>query len=187
MTAGRAGRLPSPPRTDPYPRPVTEHGIAGRPTAAVRADTAARMRGLAVVQLGLLLVAFLVGMAVNLFVQIPQHHPGSQPSEYFSGSATSVTWAFDHGAPLLQLHMTAGVLAGVLAIVLIALALGRRRRGWIIATAVGFVGVVGAGFNGASFLDFHEDVSSMIMATAFAVAVAGYLAGVAFAERPGIR
>ena len=34
---------------------------------------------------------------------------------------------------------------------------------------LGAVAVLGAGFNGASFLDFNEDFSSMIMASLFAI------------------
>jgi hypothetical protein len=38
-----------------------------------------------------LIVQFLIGMLVNLFVTIPDRHPGSQPTEYFAGSFQSVT------------------------------------------------------------------------------------------------
>jgi hypothetical protein len=37
--------------------------------------------------------------------------------------------------------------------------------------------VLGAGFNGGSFLNYHEDFSSMLMATGFAIAVAAYATG----------
>ena len=39
----------------------------------------------------------------------------------------------------------------------------------------GWVGTVGAGFNGGSFLNYHEDFSSMLMATGFAVATIAYV------------
>jgi hypothetical protein len=42
---------------------------------------------------------------------------------------------------------------------------------------VGFIGVLGAGFNGGSYLNYHQDFSSMIMATGFAIAVVAYSAG----------
>jgi hypothetical protein len=51
----------------------------------------------------LLLVQFLLGMAVNLFVTIPTNHPGSQPPEYFGGVVQSVTWAVLQGPLLLVL------------------------------------------------------------------------------------
>jgi hypothetical protein len=37
--------------------------------------------------------------------------------------------------------------------------------------------VIGAGFNGGSYLNYHEDFSSMIMAGGFALAVVAYLIG----------
>ena len=37
----------------------------------------------------MLMIQFLLGMAVNLFVTIPTDHPGARPSEYFSGVAQS--------------------------------------------------------------------------------------------------
>ena len=45
----------------------------------------------------MLIAQFLLGMAVNLFVKIPDHHPGANPPEYFSGVARSVTWTILHG------------------------------------------------------------------------------------------
>ena len=61
-------------------------------------------------------------------------------------------------------------------------AIANRRRGILISAAVGFIGVLGAGFNGGSYLNYHEDFSSMIMATGFAVAVVAYSAGLYLAS-----
>jgi hypothetical protein len=122
-----------------------------------------------------LIVQFLLGMLVNLFVTIPDSHPGSQPTEYFSGSAQSVTWAISSGPGLLVAHVVLGLLLGVgsLALIVRVRALGRRRL--TVMAVLGFLFIVGAGFNGASFLDFNEDFSSMIMATLFAAAVLCYV------------
>ncbi|HEV7169058.1 MAG TPA: hypothetical protein VGN49_13955 [Micrococcaceae bacterium] len=38
--------------------------------------------------------------------------------------------------------------------------------------------ILGAGFNGGSFLNYGEDFSSMIMASLFAVATGSYASGV---------
>lgn len=58
----------------------------------------------------LLLVQFLFGMAVNLFVKIPDDHPGTNPTEYFSGVAQSVTWATSNGGLWLASHAGTGLL-----------------------------------------------------------------------------
>src|SRR5216683_828055 len=72
----------------------------------------------------MLIIQFLLGMAVNLFVKIPTDHPGSNPPEYFSGVAQSVTWAILHGHILLVLHALFGLLLVVAA--LLTLVTGSR-------------------------------------------------------------
>ena len=47
----------------------------------------ARFRTTIALSLAALIVQFLLGTAVNLFVKIPTNHPGSNPPEYFGGAA----------------------------------------------------------------------------------------------------
>src|SRR5712692_8494569 len=125
----------------------------------------------------MLIVQFLLGMALNLFVKIPTDHPSSNPPEYFSGVAQSVTWAILHGNILLAIHAGFGLVLVLAAIGTLIQAIANRRRGIVVSAVVGFIGVLGAGFNGGSYLKYHEDFSSMIMATGFAIAMVAYLAG----------
>ncbi len=102
-------------------------------------------------------------MFVNLFVSIPKRHSGSQPSNYFSGSSRSVAWAVDHGAIALVLHTILGFLLALMVIGAIARAV-KLGRGWITTwTVLGALFTIGAGFNGASFLDYNKNASSFIM------------------------
>ncbi len=115
-------------------------------------------------------------MDVNLFVTIPNQHPGARPFSYFSGSVRSVAWAVAHGAPALVAHAVLGLALALLVIgvAAYALRLGRRPTGtW--SVLAGLL-VIGAGFNGASFLDFNNDISSLIMALLAFSAVACYSA-----------
>jgi hypothetical protein len=130
----------------------------------------------------MLVAQFLLGMAVNLFVKIPTDHPGSSPPEYFSGVAQSVTWAILHSNVLLAIHAAFGLVLVIAAIGTLVQAIGNRRRGIVVSAVVGFIGVLGAGFNGGSYLNYHEDFSSMIMATGFAIAVVAYSAGLYLAS-----
>jgi hypothetical protein len=125
----------------------------------------------------MLIAQFVLGMAVNLFVKIPTDHPGSNPPEYFSGVAQSVTWAIVNGHILLAVHAGFGLVLVIAAVGLLGQGIRIRRRGIVLSTVFGFVGVLGAGFNGGSYLNYHQDVSSMIMATGFAIAVVAYSAG----------
>jgi hypothetical protein len=122
----------------------------------------------------LVLLQAAIGMVVNLYVTIPIRHPGAHPSEYFGGSFHSLVWAVAHGPVALAVHATLG-LALVLVVVGIAsdgLRLGGRAIG-VWSTIAGLF-VIGAGFNGASFLDFNDNTSSLVMALLAFAAVACY-------------
>lgn len=132
-----------------------------------------------------LLLQFLVGIATNLFVVITRHHPGANPSEYFSGTAESVTWAVLHGPVLLQVHAVLGLLLVVAAAVIFVEAVrGSTPRSLKIWTGVGAFAILFAGFNGGSFLNYNEDFSSMIMAAFFAIAVGAYAAALFVTAAP---
>jgi len=130
----------------------------------------------------MLIAQFLLGMAVNLFVKIPTTHPGSNPPEYFSGVAQSVTWAILNGHILLSIHAGFGLVLVIAAIGTLVQAIGNRRTGIVMSAVFGFIGVLGAGFNGGSFLNYHQDFSSMLMATGFAIAVVSYSVGLYIAS-----
>jgi hypothetical protein len=117
-----------------------------------------------------------IGMAVNLYVAVPARHPGARPSDYFSGSLDSVEWAIGHGAAALAIHASLGLALVIVAIgaAVHGLRSGRRAVGaW---SLLGGLLVIGAGFNGASFLDFGHDSSSLIMALLAFGAIACYAA-----------
>lgn len=122
----------------------------------------------------LLLAQSAIGMVVNLYVMIPHHHPGAHPSDYFGGSFHGVVWAIAHGAVGLAFHAAFGV---ALVFIVIGIAINALRVGSrVIAvwSSVGAVLVIGAGFNGASFLDFNDITSSLIMALLAFAAIACY-------------
>ncbi len=56
------------------------------------------------------------------------------------------------------------------------------RAGRVLAV-LGALTIIGAGFNGASFLNYNDAVSSLIMAALWALALACYLAGAVLAVR----
>ncbi|HVS05859.1 MAG TPA: hypothetical protein VHK65_06795 [Candidatus Dormibacteraeota bacterium] len=103
------------------------------------------------VALAMLIVQFLLGMTVNLFVKIPGDHPGANPPEYFGGVVTSVSWAILHGGLWLTLHAALGLMLVLVALGTLVQAIPLRGGGRITLAALGFVGVLGAGFNGGSF------------------------------------
>jgi nitric oxide reductase large subunit len=134
-----------------------------------------------------LIAQFLLGMVTNLFVQVPLNHPGANPPEYFSGVVQSVTWAILHGPSLwLTLQAVLGLLLVVFGFRLLVPAIRSRNRTAIITAVTGAVAMLGAGFNGGSYLNYHEDFSSMIMASFFGIAVTAYVVGLwALPLQPG--
>jgi hypothetical protein len=124
-----------------------------------------------------LIVQFLLGTAVNLFVTVPRDHPGANPPEYFSGVAQSVTWAILHGHVLLILHASLGLLLVVIGAGVMYRAIRSGTRSVVISSVIGAIAILAAGFNGGSYLNYHEDFSSMIMASFFAIAVVAYAVG----------
>jgi len=132
----------------------------------------------------LLLVQFLLGMVANLYITLPAHHPGANASDYFAGIGSSLGWLIGQGPGWAAVHAALG-----LALVVAALAnvvfTWRRGGRLIIATAVlGALFIIGAGFNGASFVIYGHDISSLIMSVLWALAVACYLTGLYLVARP---
>jgi len=125
----------------------------------------------------LLLLQFLLGMIVNLYVTVPSTHPGSSASNYFGGLVQGVPWAIAHGALALQLHAALGLALVLFAIRHAIVAIRSRQRLWQTASLLGAFGVIFAGFNGGSFVNYGHDVSSLLMAIGFAVAIAAYATG----------
>ena len=119
-------------------------------------------------------------MVVNLFATVPKDHPGANPPEYFSGVVVNVAWALLHGPFWLVLHASLGLLLVAGAVVILVQAIRSRTRRQIVTASFGLFGVLGAGFNGGSYLNYHEDFSSMLMAGGFAIAVVSYAGGMTF-------
>jgi hypothetical protein len=103
------------------------------------------------------------GMAANLYVSIPDH-PGSDPTNYFTGSVRSIAWVLSNGAVVLVIHVVFGFVLAVLVVSTLLRIVRLKRPSLSAWTWVGALMVIGAGFNGASFLDFNNNTSSFIMA-----------------------
>lgn len=117
-------------------------------------------------------VQFFAGMVLNLFVTLPKTHPGTNGDNYFAGSWASLLWALSGGAGwTLIVHTVIALvlLLGTLALFIRSLA--TRGRGWRWGSGIAWVFTLGALFNGLSFADYNHDVSSMIMASCWLIAL----------------
>ncbi len=139
-------------------------------------------RGAQFVACLLLVAQYLLGMVVNLFVTIPAHRPGN----YFAGAVSGIALAMRNGPAWLAVHVAFG-LALVVASLIIAATSSGNGRGVAVTSGLGSLAIIGAAFNGASFLAYAQNFSSMIMAGLWAVALGCYATGLFFASTRTVR
>src|SRR5258708_15028056 len=122
------------------------------------------LRSITAITLLLLAVQFLIGMVVNLFVQVPSAHPGVDASNYFQGVVQGVAWALVHAPLALLFHVILGLLLFLASLLLIGLAIASRRRASIVTSLLGWLGIMAADFNGPSFINYcwHNFISLII-------------------------
>src|SRR6516162_10617751 len=166
--ASASSREPAATTDDAAPVPRVESARRDRRNRAAR--------GWAFGLLIALLVQFSLGMYVNLFASIPLNHPGHGANDFFAGSYHSVAWAetSPHAHLILAFHAGLGLLLVVGSLWLAVLAIRGRRAGIVWAAVLGALFILGAGFNGASFLNYNHDANSYVMALLFAAAVLCY-------------
>ena len=149
-----------------------------------RAEPASRLLAVNFAACLLLLIQYLLGMAVNLYVVLPAAHPGAAAPDYFTGAASGLAWVIPDGPVWAGVHSAFGLALVVAASVGIALTWGRRSRMATVMSVLGALAILGAAFNGVSFLNYGHAFSSMIMAGLWALALACYLTGMFLAARP---
>ncbi len=138
---------------------------------------AGRLVAVNVIACLLLLIQYLLGMAVNLYVILPARHPGAGARDYFTGGASALAWVIPDGPAWAAAHAAFGLALVLAAFAGVALTRGSGSRAALVISVLGALAIVGAGFNGVSFLDYGHAFSSMIMAGLWALALACYIAG----------
>jgi hypothetical protein len=111
-----------------------------------------------------LIVQFVLGISVNLYVTLPTAgHPGH------------ASW-FGNGA-LLALHASLGMFLVLAAIFVLVRAIMARNRTLVATSAAGLAAILVAFFFGSSYTDKLTNGYSLGMAIAFAVALTCYALG----------
>ena len=145
-----------------------------REPASVVTSSTQRFRGSLLGMLSMLIVQFLFGMGVNLFVTITRDHPGANPPDFFTGAGQSVFWAATQGPVALIFHAVLGLLLAINSIVILIQAFRLDSSATRVVAALGALGIIAAGFNGASFLNYNHDLNSYLMSVGFALAALAY-------------
>src|SRR5437879_5695723 len=81
------------------------------------------LRRVTIIILVLLAVEYLVGMLVNLYVQVPSVHPGEGASDYFLGVVQGVAWALVASPLWLLVHAIVGLVLFLASLILIGCAI----------------------------------------------------------------
>ncbi|MBO0822384.1 MAG: hypothetical protein J2P27_00825 [Actinobacteria bacterium] len=131
----------------------------------------------------LLLAQYLLGMVVNLDVELPARHPGAGASNYFSGVASGLGWVISDGPGWAAAHAALGLALVVTAFAAMTLVWRDGSRTERTMTVLSLLFIIGAGFNGASFVNYGRDISSLIMAALWALATACYVTATVLAAR----
>lgn len=148
-----------------------------------RPSPAGRLAAVNVIACMLLLIQYLLGMAVNLYVTLPARHPGAGARDYFTGGASALGWVIPDGPAWAAAHAAFGLALVLAAFAGVALTRGSGSRAAMVISVLGALAIVGAGFNGVSFLDYGHAFSSMIMAGLWALALGCYITGLFLCAR----
>lgn len=137
---------------------------AGRVSSERPARRVKAMRRASFAALVLLLIQYVLGMYVNLYVTVPTADKGQGMGKAFSGGPASLT-----------VHAVLGLLLILSAIGLLVQSLMARYWGVFAAAVIALVTVIGAAFSGADFVNKGgPDSSSMTMAVLAGVAMLCY-------------
>jgi hypothetical protein len=144
-------------------KPVTHAAVSAQPSQL------ARLRGASLGLVVMLIIEFILGMIYNLY--------GTAPT------ATKSIGLFS--SPVIALHVILGILLGLAAIALLVRAIQARHKLSIWASALGLVGIVGAGFAGLGFTGSGAAGASLGMSIAFAFALVCYIVLLVALAPPG--
>lgn len=126
--------------------------------------------GLVIIQI-LLVVQFIVGMYINLYVTLPKVHPGIQGSY-----APSIPWALaGHAGIALAIHVTTWILLSIGSIALVVRGILSHRKAFIVGNSLGLLFILLAGSGGLSFVNRGgQNGDSLMMALGFILAIVSY-------------
>src|SRR5271166_1357076 len=166
--AGACGRvrtdLTSPTIVAPARIPFSEVGMSHTHTARLAAGQAqasrlARIRISSLGTVAMLLIEFILGIVYNLY--------GTAPTAKKSIGLFS--------SPVLALHVIVAILLVIAAVGQLIRAIGTRHRLTVWMSAIGLLGIIGAGFSGLGFTGNGAAGASLGMSLAFAVSLAAYV------------
>ncbi len=110
--------------------------------------------------LGILLIQFVLGMWINLFITIPQNHSGVDATNFVVGLFQSAVWAISHGGLVVAIHVVLGLTVVTFHPVLgiLPLSVQYGPRGSVLAGAAAAFLAPGAAVSGAAYLTYQQEL-----------------------------
>jgi len=140
---------------------------AGRSAARPLPSQVSRLRRAGVSAVVLLLIEYVVGIGVNLYVTVPR-------ADQRHGLGTALA----RGPAAISVHIVVGLLLLVAAVGLLVQAVLARLPAVAAASAIGLLAIGGAVFAGTDFVSSARPAASMTMAVLTGVAVLSYVVGI---------
>jgi len=115
--------------------------------------------------LAALAVQYLLGMAINMYIQFPDSLSENQ------------LWEFSRGQPLVVAHIILAFLLLFGSIALVVRAQKMQSAAWKLPAWLGFLAILASGFAGSRFIPTQSDPYSYLMAATFLLAFIAYCWG----------
>lgn len=109
-----------------------------------------------------LVIQYLLGMFINLYVSFPQGKLGGQ------------LWIFAWKQISIAAHIILGILLLIGAIVFIVRAVRQKDTTWIGASVAGYIAIQAAVLTGSIFIPTQSAIYSYVMSLCFLIAVLSY-------------
>lgn len=133
--------------------------------------------------LGLLVAQFVIGMTLDVFIRIPEMHPGVSGA-YLTRTIDGYGWAMTNGGGVgLTAHLVIATILVLGSVATLGFSIAARNKVWIIASSCGLIGVWLAFLNGLEFINTNLDKHSFAMAMAFMIALISYGSGLYLAKQ----
>jgi hypothetical protein len=108
-----------------------------------------------------LVVQFLLGMYLNMYVEFPKNGPAA-------------AWAFARSSFAVMTHIILGTLLLVGGIALLVRAIRAKNRHWTIVASIAVFGMLMSWSGGERFITTQNDVASYFMAVGFLISLLGF-------------
>ncbi len=111
----------------------------------------------------ILVLIYVLGMYVSLYVEIPED---------------ATAWQFAMKSIILLLHLGLGTLLAIHSTSLIVMAVKAKNSTWTMYSGIGLAGVLLAIATGSSFITQQTELSSFLMALGLGISILAYTLGI---------